>query len=440
MSEQPSTASPPPGASIPYERFLDCVHCGLCTTACPTYVETGDENDGPRGRIYLMRAMADGRLELTDRVAGHLVLCLDCRSCETACPSGVQYGRLIEPFRIEMEQRAAAKGRHDWFRRWVLLGLFPHRGRMAAALWPARLAQRLRVDRVVNALRLDRLLPARLRRMYQQLPQLKPSARALPEFLPAIGERRAKVALFVGCVADAMFRHVHWATAQVLQENGCDVVIPPDQQCCGAIHYHNGAAEPTTRLMQQNCAAFPHDVDAVIVNVAGCGSMLKDYTHIAAETGLPPATVESFQSRIRDIHEFLHELGLRQPAGRLECRVALQDACHLQHAQRITRQPRDLLNAIPGITLVPVEEPELCCGAAGSYNLTQPDMADRLGRRKIDHILATEPDVVATGNAGCSLQLQAQLRQSGSSLPVVHPMELLLLSYRQGRIQELSQT
>lgn len=436
-----SSTPTPPGSSIPYERFLDCVHCGLCTTACPTYVETGDENDGPRGRIYLMRAVADGRLELTSKVAGHLDLCLDCRSCETACPSGVQYGRLIEPFRVEMH-RADATTSPDWFLKWIVLGLFPRRGRLQVALWPARIAQRLRIDRLVSRLQLHRLLPGRLRRMYEQLPQLRRQTAALPEFLPAKGQRRARVGLFTGCVADAMFRHVHWATARVLQENGCEVVIPPAQQCCGAIHYHNGAAEPAAALMQQNVDAFPRDLDAIVVNVAGCGSMLKDYSHIAAEidkamSAEQNAELSAFRQQVRDVNEFLGALGLTPPAGRLTCRVAYQDACHLQHAQRIHQQPRDLLEAIPGVTVVPIEEPELCCGAAGSYNLTQPEMADRLGQRKISHILQTQPDVIATANAGCSLQLQSQLRQQDRTIPVVHPMELLLLSYQQKQLQDL---
>ncbi|MFM8476465.1 MAG: heterodisulfide reductase-related iron-sulfur binding cluster, partial [Planctomycetaceae bacterium] len=295
-SSTPTPAALPViGQSIPYERFLDCVHCGLCTAACPTYVETGNENDGPRGRIYLMRAVVDGRLPLTPAVRGHLDSCLDCRSCETACPSGVQYGRLLEPFRVEMQDPARsaaaaqatpvpAKQNNDWFHRWVLYGLFPYRNRLQLALFPARIMQQLGLDRLARRVGLTRLLPQRLQRMEAQLPQLRPIPPELPEFLPAIGARRARVALFIGCVADAMFRHVHWATARVLQENGCDVLILRTQVCCGAIHYHSGAAEPALDLMHDNARAFSDPaIDAVIVNVAGCGSMLKDYGHIAHE-------------------------------------------------------------------------------------------------------------------------------------------------------------
>lgn len=396
-----------------------------------------------------MRSVVDGRLDLTEKVKGHLDLCLDCRSCETACPSGVQYGRLLEPFRVEMHQglQAAASNdttppqpkKPDWFHRWIMYGLFPSRKRMAWALAPARLMQTLKLDRLANAVGLTKLLPARLRRMQDQLPTLNKSLPALPEFLPAKGERRATVGLFLGCVADAMFRRVHWATARVLQENGCDVVIPQAQACCGAIHYHSGAAEPAIELMQQNVAAFDNDsLDAVIVNVAGCGSMLKDYSHVAEEIAKSSSIDPSkFVSKIKDVSEFLADLGPRKPVGPINAVVAYQDACHLQHAQQIRQPPRDLMNLIPGIQLKPIAEPELCCGAAGSYSLTQPEMADRLGQRKTNNLLAVNPDIIASGNAGCSLQLQAHLKKAGHDTPVLHPMELLDLSYRNAKLSEL---
>lgn len=431
------TELPVVGQSIPYDRFLDCVHCGLCTSACPTYVETGDENDSPRGRIYLMRSVVDGRLDLTEKVRGHLDLCLDCRSCETACPSGVQYGRLLEPFRVEMQTQTdgskSAPARPDWFHRWILYGLFPSRRRTTWALTPVRWMQKLRLDRMLSATRLDRLLPERLRRMHQQLPRLNPPGRALPERFSAIGKRRATVGLFIGCVADAMFRHIHRATVRVLQQNGCDVIIPKRQRCCGAIHYHSGAADPAVDLIRQNVEAFAAEtLDAIVVNVAGCGAMLKDYSHILRELRpqMDSSAAEDFVGRMKDISEFLADLEIVPPRGSIHATVAYQDACHLQHAQRIREQPRTLLKQIPNLRLVSVAEPELCCGAAGSYNLTQPDMADRLGKRRLHHLLAAEPDMIATGNAGCSLQLQAQLKQAGRDIPVLHPVELLDLSYR----------
>ena len=299
--------------------------------------------------------------------------------------------------------------------------------------------QKLKLDRLLEKSGLVKLLPQRLRRMQAQLPRLGRPLPELPEFLPASGQRRAKVGLFIGCVADAMFRRVHWATARVLQENGCDVVVPRSQACCGAIHYHSGAAEPALDLMRTNAAAFSaDDLDAVVVNVAGCGSMLKDYGHVADELNATADTqLSEFVPLVKDVSEFLADLGPREPVGPIDAVAAYQDACHLQHAQQIRVQPRQLLNLIPGLTLKPVAEPELCCGAAGSYNLTQPDMADRLGRRKTNNLLATKPDVIVTGNAGCSLQLQAQLKQQGQSVPVLHPMELLDLSYRNAGLDDM---
>jgi glycolate oxidase iron-sulfur subunit len=429
----------PLGSTIDYDKFLDCVHCGLCTSFCPTYLETGNENDSPRGRIYLMRAVTDGRLEMTNTVQRHLDLCLDCRSCETACPSGVQYGRLIEPFRVEMQHAEARRGEGEskgWFRQVIMYGLFPYANRMRWALWPARIMQRLGLDRLFESIGLNRLLPKKLQRMQSQLPKLHSPSPAFPDVLPAIGPKRARVGLFTGCVADAMFGHVNWATARVLQANGCEVVIPKSQACCGAIHYHSGADAPALDFANQNAGAFNLDeLDAVIINVAGCGSMLKDYGHVAHEVApqdhAQQQRLDKFAHKVMDISEFLMKLGPILPQGEVKLRATYHDACHLVHAQKIREQPRDLLSLVPGLELVPLVESEICCGAAGSYNLTEPEMSDRLAKRKLDHILATKPEAVITGNAGCSLQIQASIRKSVHDIWVAHPMEILDLSYRQ---------
>lgn len=430
------SASPRPGSSIEYDKFLDCVHCGLCTAACPTYLETGNENDSPRGRIYLMRAVTDGRIPLSDTVSRHLDLCLDCRSCETACPSGVQYGRLIEPFRVDMRRAELQKtgASPGWFERWILYGLFPYPRRLRWALAPARLMQWLRLDRLIETLGLDRLLPEKLRRMQRLLPRLQPHGPELPDFLPAIGEKRARVALFTGCVADAMFPHVNRATARVLQLNGCDVIVPRGQVCCGAIHYHSGAGEQALALAEQNAAAFDADsVDAVIINVAGCGSMLKDYSHVAHELRPQDEAVAgrlgTFARKVQDVSEFLMRLGPRPPSKPVRLKATYHDACHLAHAQRIREQPRGLLQLVPGLELAPLFESEICCGAAGSYNLVEPEMADRLGDRKRRNIEATGAEAVICGNAGCTLQIAAELRRSGRDIPVLHPVEVLAAAY-----------
>jgi glycolate oxidase iron-sulfur subunit len=409
------------GAGIDYELFLDCVHCGLCTSACPTYVELGHEADSPRGRIYLMRAVTDGRLDLNADVRHHLDLCLDCRACESACPSGVQYGRLIEPFRLHVARTAPQPSPLPFVQRLVLESVFPYAWRNRLALTPVWLLQRTGLDRL-----LEPLLPRSLRQLQNMLPRLQPRYGRLPEVLPAEGQRRARVALFTGCVADALFPETNLHTARVLQRNGCEVWVPPGQQCCGALHYHAAQEEPARRFAQANCAAFdPGSVDAIIVNAAGCGAMLKDYGHLLPET---PAGA-ALAAKVRDVSEFLADLGPVKPEHPLPIRATYHDACHLCHAQQIRKPPRQLLEMIPGLELVPLVESEICCGAAGSYNLTQPEMAERLGKRKAKNILATGAQAVFTGNVGCLLQITRHLRAERPDLWVAHPIDALWAAY-----------
>ncbi len=419
-----------PAASIGFELFLDCVHCGLCTSACPTYTELGDENDGPRGRIYLMRQIAEGRMELDESMRRHLDRCLDCRACETACPSGVHYGRLIEPFRLAVEEsdKGLAK-RFDWFRELVLFRLFPYANRIRLAMAPVRWAQRWGLYGLAERLGLFRLIPGRLGQMITLVGPPVDPGKKLPSFLPAVGRRRARVAFFVGCVAEAMFRHTHWATLRVLQENGCDILIPQGQGCCGAIHYHAGSSEGARRLADANVAAFELDgIDAIIVNHAGCGAMLKEYgIHWHDERQSARAR---FAAKVRDINEFLDQLGLIPPTGRIEAVATYHDACHLAHAQKVRDAPRRILGQIPGLELRELPETELCCGSAGTYNLNQPEMAQRLIRRKLDNVLRTGATIVLASNAGCLLQIGREVRQQRRPLTVMHPMDLLDLSYR----------
>jgi glycolate oxidase iron-sulfur subunit len=419
-----------PGVDIDYELFLDCVHCGLCTAACPTYTEVGNENDGPRGRIYLMRLVTDGRLDVDQRVEHHLQLCLDCRACETACPSGVRYGRLIEPFRLAMEEadRSLSK-RFDWFRELILFRIFPFRDRMRLLCSPLRIAQRLRIPQWIERLGLLRLIPGRLGQMATLLPPVLTDGPPLPRFVPAIGRRRARVAFFVGCVADAVFRNVHWATLRVLQENGCDVIIPDGQGCCGAIHYHAGSRAGARQMADANVAAFDlPDVDAVIVNHAGCGAMLREYGLHWRDSQQPQRA--AFSAKIRDVHEFLDALGFMPPSGPIEAVATYHDACHLAHAQKVVQPPRRLLAQIPGLSLRDLPESEICCGSAGTYNLNQPQMATRLAQRKVENIASTQAQIVLAANAGCLLHIGRQLRAEHHPALLMHPMELLDLSYR----------
>jgi len=410
---------------IDYELFLDCVHCGLCTSACPTYLETGDENDGPRGRIYLMRAVADGRLPLDDKVVGHLELCLDCRACESACPSGVQYGKLIEPFRINMTKQGIQGVKLGWLKKFLLFQVTPYASRMRWALKPARLMQWSGLDGLLKAIGFYKLLPGSVRQFHDMLPPLKKHYGSLPEMLPAEGPRRARVAMFTGCAGDAFFPESTVATAKVLQKNGCDVWIPRSQVCCGALHYHAAQEGPALAFAKQNIELFlSQDIDAIIVNAAGCGAMLKDYGHL-----LHTEQAVAFTKKTRDISEFLMELGPIKPTHPIKMKATYHDACHLCHGQQIRKQPRQLLELIPGLELVPLPESEICCGAAGSYNLTQPEMAERLGQRKAAHLLSTGADAVFSCNVGCLIQMGRYMREQKPNIWVAHVIDALWASY-----------
>jgi glycolate oxidase iron-sulfur subunit len=413
------------GQTIDYQRFMDCVHCGLCLGSCPTYNETANENDSPRGRIYLWRAVVDGRLELNDDVRRHLDLCLECRACESACPSGVQYGQIIGSYKKDMAKRLPPAPTVNALQRWMLFHLTPYANRMRWSLAPLRLLQRLGLRRFVD--RLGRFLPRSLRLMQEIVPPLEPHYGRLPEWLPAEGKRRARVALFIGCAADAFFPQTTVATARVLQHNGCDVWIPRQQVCCGALHYHSGLVGPAQQLANANCEVFGRELaqmDAIVNNAGGCGPVLKEYGHI-----LNHERGEAFAHKVRDISEFLMELGPIPPAHPLPLKATYHDACGLSHAQKIRQQPRQLLALIPGLQLVPLADSEACCGAAGSYNLTQPDMAALVGQRKARNILDTGADAVFTGNVGCLLQIGRHLRAERPHIWVAHPVDALWASY-----------
>jgi glycolate oxidase iron-sulfur subunit len=429
-----SAEAPPLGRSLDYELFMDCVHCGLCLSSCPTYLETGDENDSPRGRIYLWRAVADGRAELSAEVRRHLDLCLECRGCESACPSGVQYGQIIGSYKREMTAFLPPAPTLNAFQRWMLFHLTPYAWRMRLALWPLRVLQWLGLRGLAD--RLGWMLPRSLRLLQEIVPpRMQPERGALPELLPAEGKRRARVALFVGCAADAFFPQTTVATARVLQRNGCEVWTPRRQGCCGALHHHAGLPDAARRFAADNCAAFGRGlleglerVDAIINNAGGCGPVLKEYGHLLEGTGQADASAR-FASKVRDIHEFLVELGPVAPTHPVKVKAVYHDACGLSHAQKIRLQPRRLLGMIPGLELAPLTESETCCGAAGSYNITQPEMARQVGARKAKHILDSGARAVFTGNVGCLLQIMRHLRRERPGMWVAHPVEALWASY-----------
>jgi glycolate oxidase iron-sulfur subunit len=384
-----------------------------------------------------MRQVIDGALALDSDVKQHLDLCLNCRACETACPSGVQYGKLIEPFRVFMAEQEPGRqvASLNALQRFMLFKVFPYRWRNRLALAPARAMQWTGLDWLTDTIGLTRLLPRSLRNMKNMLPGLKPHYGQLSEVLEPEGKPRARVALFLGCVADSLYPETNLNTARVLQMNGCEVWIPPSQGCCGALHYHAAEEGPARDFAIANCEAFGatdiekfKNVDAIITNAAGCGFQLKDYAHMLHDT--PQAEVAArFQSKVRDISEFLMELGPVKPKHELKVKATYHDACHLRHAQQIYRQPRQLLEMIPGLELIPLPESELCCGAAGSYNLTQPEMAEKLGDRKIANITSTTARAVFTGNVGCLMQITRHLKKARQKVWAAHPIDALWASY-----------
>jgi glycolate oxidase iron-sulfur subunit len=422
-----------------YARAQDCVHCGLCLTACPTYLVTGSEADSPRGRIHLIKGLADGRIAPTPAVLKHLDLCLDCRACETACPSDVVYHELIEEARARFAE-AGSPPPMDALTRTVVFHLLPYPIRLKLALWPARLLQRVRVwEPLVRGLaamkisrglcNLSRLVPWRGRLWEPALAEHHHPAK------PTAGSGIAtKIGFFTGCVSSVLYGGVNRQAVQLLQLASCRVWAPRPQCCCGAIHHHSGQVEQARRFARANIDAFqrgagPHRCDRIVSTVAGCGAMLKEYPHLLRDDPAYAPRAEAFAACVRDISELLVELAPPPPQRPLPATVTYHDACHLAHAQRVTEAPRKLLSWIPGLRVVPLVESTVCCGAAGTYSLQQPHMATTLAQRKLQHLLDTGADTCVTGNVGCAMQIQAEADRQGSSLRVVHPVTLLHEAY-----------
>ena len=413
-----------------------CVHCGFCLPACPTYALTGDENDSPRGRIHLMRQVIEGRAELDDAVAEHVDSCLGCLSCVSACPSGVEYDRIIEEFRPEVE-KAYAEHRGDRAFRELVFGLFPHPARLRVAALGAVAYRRTGGAALVRSSGLLRRFP-KLGAMEALMPDttLRKAWRRLPVSTSPRGERRATVGMISGCVQRVFFSDVNAATARVLQAEGCRVVVP-DQGCCGALSLHAGREQEAKRYARRLIDAFRtppafaavplSHLDAVVVNVAGCGSTLKQYGELLADDPDYAGPAAEFAAKIRDVSEVLADLEPRAERHPIDARVAYHDACHLAHGQGVRAQPRKLLNDIPGLEVVEPAEAAFCCGSAGVHNLVRPEAAEELGRRKAERVRATNPDLVATGNPGCLLQIRRHL---GDDTPVLHPIEIIDASIR----------
>ena len=419
----------------PDQELIDvCVHCGFCLPSCPSYVVLNEEMDSPRGRIYLMDAGNQGRLALNEKVVPHFDQCLGCMACVTACPSGVQYGKLIEATRAQVERHYRREPLDRLWREFIFQ-LFPRKGRLRALAWPLAALQASGALRLLRASGLPRLLPSRLRMLEQLTPDasLAELRRRVPEFTPAVGARRARVALLTGCVQSIFFAGVNRATVRALAAEGCDVYAPAGQDCCGALALHAGREDSALDWARRTIDVFEAPgVDWVVTNAAGCGSTMKEYGHHLRDDPAYADRATAFSSRVKDVSEVLAALGPRAERRPVPLRVAYHDACHLAHAQGVRLPPREVLRSIPELELLEPAESEICCGSAGIYNLTEPEIATELMGRKVRNLLATEPDLIASANPGCTLQIRAGLRQVGARVPVVHPVEVLDRSLRGG--------
>ncbi len=441
-----------------YQLMRQCIHCGFCLPTCPTYAVLGVEMDSPRGRIYQMQAVAEGRLGITEDFVEHMYCCVGCRACETACPSGVQFGKLIEAAREQIQLTPATsstpsdssspaptqgdKVARQLLRRFFFDIMLPSRLMLSLAFAGLKLYQRSGLQGLVRRIGLlDAInnLPTPFQGQLKAPEMLMGQARGelipeqLPEITPAIGPRRYRVGMVSGCIMDQLFHDINEATVRVLAANGCEVITPPEQSCCGALHVHGGEAERGREMARHNIDVFEsYDLDAIIINSAGCGSTLKEYGHLLEDDPAYAERAGAFSKKVQDISECLAKIDWNHNLGEVKHTVAYHDACHLVHGQKIKQQPRQLLKAIPGLTLVDLKESDWCCGSAGIYNITNQDMAQELLERKMNNVAATNAQIIATGNPGCMMQIAMGIRERGLPMEVKHPVELLDEAYRAG--------
>jgi glycolate oxidase iron-sulfur subunit len=440
MSASTSSTSRANGHShlkdLDYSVVQQCMHCGLCLPTCPTYDATKLERNSPRGRISLMRAIADGRLEPTKTFADEMYFCLGCLACMTACPAGVNYAELFEHARAEAEQSGVLKSpERSLIRGFTLRWLFMDLHRLHLLGYAMRLYQQLGLQTFLRRSGILKLLPKRMRELEAMTPPIQPkfSAELIDPITPSVGPKKYKVAVLTGCAQDLIFSDVNRDTVEVLSRNGCEVITPPVQLCCGSLHAHNGEWELAQELARKQIDQFPPEqFDAIITNAAGCGSHLKHYAKLLENDPAYHKRAELWDQKIKDIHEWLAQIGITSPIATdaPEQVVTYHEACHLCHGQKITAQPRQLLKAIPNLKLVELPESTWCCGSAGIYNLIQPEMAGDLLDRKLRHIKSTRATIVATGNPGCMLQIINGARAQNIPLRIAHPITLLAEAYR----------
>ncbi|MFI5058846.1 MAG: glycolate oxidase subunit GlcF [Candidatus Acidiferrales bacterium] len=417
----------------PSNKLIDtCVHCGFCLPACPTYVLWGQEMDSPRGRIYLMKLASEGGVAINPQWVSHFDSCLGCMACMPACPSGVDYGKLIEATRAQIE-RKHKRSIGERLNRQFILSTFTRPDRLRLMRWPLLAYQKSGLQALLRKTGIVKLLPKKIRALEALLPNLSASE-AVAEVTPAQGQKRLRVGLLLGCVQREFFPEINAATARVLSAEGCEVVAPREQACCGALLVHAGAEEAALTLARETIDVFERaGVDRIVINAAGCGSNVKEYGHLLRDDTRYAERAAQFAAKCKDVSEILVELESRAARHPLRVRVAFHDSCHLQHAQGVRLQPRSLLSKIPDLELVEIPESVICCGSAGIYNLVQPDTANALGDRKAQLIAPLRADVIATGNPGCLIQLQSSLVRAGHKTPVVHTIQLLDASIRDSK-------
>jgi len=415
----------------PDPKLIDsCVHCGFCLSTCPSYRVIGKETDSPRGRIYLMDGVNEGDIPLSPATVQHFDSCLGCLACVTTCPSGVQYDKLIEATRQQVE-RNHPRSLPERLIRQLIFSLFPYPNRLRLLLRPMGLYQKTGMQNVVRSLGFLKQLSPQLAAMEAMLPPITSEAfqDPIPELIPATGEKRYRVGMLLGCVQRLFNPAVNEATVRVLTANGCEVVVPKAQGCCGALTHHQGQEEQTKTLVRQLIDSFANiDVDYVLINASGCGHTLKEYGSILAEDPNYRDKAKEFAAKVRDVQEFLAEVGLTAKLSSLQdepLSIVYQDACHMIHGQKISFQPRQLLRQIPGVKLREPIDAALCCGSAGVYNILQPDVAAELGRQKAQNLTNTGASVIASANIGCFVQISRHLQLQGNNTPVLHPMQLL---------------
>jgi glycolate oxidase iron-sulfur subunit len=420
-------------------KWADCVHCGMCLESCPTYEQSGEEQQSPRGRVYLIKAVAEGKLNVDEHFAEPVFSCLDCRACTTACPVDIDVGGLIEEARGQIRQAIPLNGWKGAVNKFFLHGVFPHHNRLRSLGGLLRFYQKSGMQKVIRKTNLIHIMPQHLTDMESIMPEVKRSVRVkFTSEIKAKGESKHKVAMLTGCVMDVFFSDINESTINVLTRNGNDVSIPKNQTCCGALHVHSGDREMGRKLAKQNIEAFENE-EKVIVNAAGCGCMMKDYAELFRDEPEWKERAEEFEEKVVDISKYLHDTGYEKPKAMMNTRITYHDACHLAHGQGVRKEPREILLDIPGVEMVQMPNADRCCGSAGIYNITNPEMADAVLKSKMENV-PEDVEMISMGNPGCMMQMALGVQKYGRNQKIVHTVQLLDWAYQkeEGDLNDVS--